>query len=757
MSLITENEQESTIRRMQLEMQGLVSSVESLRTSISNTASTSAATATARRSLINNLTRNSDFNHSVDSWFNEVPTALNQLHEAANVYVFPPLAPITVNDAAMTNGSNVLTCATSAPFTAAMNGRSVIVSGAGADGAPLIGTFTFASATTGTVSVPASTTVTGAKARINLQKLTHRTTKTGGTGANDALKDAAHTDYATSISDPDWLKIAGYARLGSKNVAAFPFGHFASDGTTYVPLHQLHPGRVVFTRLNIARANRFVHVPGRLFLGIYNNKDTALDWVRGSAFAIRARVETIGGASFSTRTAQYQVIIDTQSGYSLVSQVLDVANCPDEAALNSIRAKVHLTWTPFAGAINVKVYRKYSGENVFLLEESSSLNGTYTDINHPLRQDIGGAFPVISDERQEVGSYWASALGEYENLVVSGDAPWQPTELHLPFPPSVNLAEVFDPHLIIGLTEPLSTRLTGIGTNGTTGVIESDLNPFTAAMVGKVATIRSQSTNTNLTTTVAAFTSSSQITLAAVPPSAASDNILEIKDSQPRGLLFDCVGTAIMDEEFGGGEWQFHTDDNSEGRKQRAVAIPNGSVQGSAGGNPGTGGGTGGIVAPGGEPECVLNSMLIAVRGVSNTDIQLKLARHVTLEDRLWSGLGFEDENFNEIAWIKSSRVTEVLYFKAGREEFIGTATHRFVPSLQHAKKGMAAATFLAGENTLLFRHGSVRLNTITSIESRTGTFDVVSFGLKKTNKPYGHLFIANNWLSHNLKSSLLA
>lgn len=757
MSLITDNEQESTIRRMRLEMQGLSNSVESLRASISNTASTSAATATARRSLINNLTRNSDFNHSVDSWFNDVPTVANQLHEAANVYVFPPLAPVTVNDAAMTNGSNVLTCATSAPFTAAMNGRYVVVSGAGAAGVPLIGTFTYTSATTGTLSNPAATTVTGATVRINLQKLTHRNTKNNGTGANDALKDANHTDYAASISDPDWLKIAGYARLGSKNVAAFPFGHFASDGTTYVPLHQLYPGRVVFTRLNIARANKFVHVPGRLFLGIYNNKDTQLDWVRGSAFAVAARVEVIGGASFSTRTAQYQVIIDTQSGYSLVSQILDVANCPDEAALNSIRAKVHLTWTPFAGAINVKVYRKYAGENVFLLEESSSLNGTYTDINHPLRQNVGAAFPTVSAERQEVGSYWASALGELDDLVISGDAPWQPTEVYLPFPPSVNLAEVFDPHLIIGLTESLSTRLTGIETNGTTGVIEAEGSPFTAGMVGKVALIRSQSTNTNLTTTVASFTSSSQITLAAVPPSAASDNVLEIKDSQPRGLLFDCVGTAVMDEEFGGGEWQFHTDDNSEGRKQRAVAVPNGSVQGSAGGNPGTGGGTGGIVEPGGEPECVLNSLLIAVRGVSNTDIQLKLARHVTLEDRLWTGLGFEDENFNEVAWIKFSRVTEVLHFRSGKEEFIGTATHRFVPSLQHAKKGVAAASFLEGENTLLFRAGSVKLNAIASIEPLDGLFDVVSFGLKKTTKPYGHLFIANNWLSHNLKSLLLA
>src|SRR6185369_10837962 len=81
---------------------------------------------TPARQGINNLIRNSDHNHSVDTWFNTTPVPGNQQHECANVYAYPQIAPVEITDAAMTAGSNVLNCAASNPFTAAMNGRWAI-------------------------------------------------------------------------------------------------------------------------------------------------------------------------------------------------------------------------------------------------------------------------------------------------------------------------------------------------------------------------------------------------------------------------------------------------------------------------------------------------------------------------------------------------------------------------------------------------------------------------------------------------------
>lgn len=67
-----------------------------------------------------------------------------------------------VNDAAMTSGSAVLTCATSLPFTAGDVGRNVMVLGAGASGETLVGTIS-AYTDTGhvTLSATAGTTVSG--------------------------------------------------------------------------------------------------------------------------------------------------------------------------------------------------------------------------------------------------------------------------------------------------------------------------------------------------------------------------------------------------------------------------------------------------------------------------------------------------------------------------------------------------------------------------------------------------------------------
>ena len=694
------------------------------------------------RQGINNMLRNTDHSHSVDTWFNASPSGTDEEKECANVYAYPPIEPIEVTDAEMTSGSPTLECNTSAPFTADMNGRYAIVEGAGASGAKLSGTITYVSPTEATMSVNAATTVTGANARINLQKFGHKNKKNAsGDTVTDALKDASHTNIASNISDPDWQKSSGIARLGSTNVLAYPFGRFADNGTDYIALHQLFAGREPFVRLNLARASEHVKVKGKLFLAIYNDHESHLDWIRGADFTLTTRVD---GAPATTVSTEYMVVIETDFGFRLVSEIVTVAGAPDDTAF-SAGARVRLAWQYYAGSVRTTVYRKRSGGNVFRLESFSTGANTYADVNFSQRVDTGSAsFPSFSDSEKSVPSRVATAAGELDDLAVDGVAEaWQKMEYRLPFSPSVNMAQVFDPHLVIGLTEPLATEVRDAVTNGTT-TITSAAAQFTAAMVGKNFTLTKADGTESLTGTVASFVDSEEITLSSAPGWSSEDNILEIEDSQPNGLLIDLVGVSLNE-----GEWDFHPDDNS--RPQTAAATPNGSTQGGTGGQPPTStGGTGGV-------DCVLDSSVVKVRGKSNADIIEKRADEVLLTDRLWNGLGFSDADFNEIESISRKEVNEIRWLLLETKRLGCTRFHRVIRDELSFKRGIGVSALKRGENVLTVSANSTKLETVIALARERGRFTVISFELKKSNKRTAHLMVINDVVSHNRKLPLEA
>lgn len=712
------------------------------------------------RQGINNLIRNSDHNHSVDTWFNSVPAGDNQLHECANVYAYPELAPVIVTDAAMTAGNNTIDCTTSAPFTSAMNGRWAVIEGAGASGARLAGTLTYVSPTQATLSVNASTNVSGARARLNLQKLGHKTTKNNVGAVNDALKSSTHTDYNSNITDPDWNKSSGYFRLGGAQIVGYPFGRFASNGTTYVPLHFTFSGRELFARFNISRMNAFVKVKGRLFMGVYNNHEEVLDFVAGSNLSISGQV--IGNPS-STISTEYMIVLETEQGFSIVSNVLTVAGAPDDTGFNQ-GARVRLSWTYYAGATRVVVYRKRAGGNVFRLEADDNPRGSYVDVNNATREDTGStSFPSIPDSVENVRSYWASPEGEFDDLAIDGSGvSWRPLEVRLPYPPSVDMSKLFDPHFIIGLTQPLATEVTDAATNGT-ATVTSAAAQFTAAMVGKNFTITNPATLQTHTGTVAAYVGPGEITLSSAVPWSAAGNILEIEDSQPHGLHIDCVGVSIND-----GEWEINPEDNSELRGQPVASNPNGSTQGSpTGGAPTGGGGTGGI-------DCVSDAAMIKVLGrvgllrflfvqalvylrISFPDrwkvrIAEKPAGEVHLTDRLWNGLGYSDADFNELAWIRRAEVGELRLLETETKKLGCTESHRLVRGRQDFRNGIMTRRLKTGEKVLISDGKGVRIETVLAMPAIKGRFTVISFGMKKSKKRTGRLFVADDVLGHNRK-----
>jgi hypothetical protein len=720
---------QARLRREILENSGNSSQIQNLQRQIDALTLQNVDTETSQaRQPIQQEIRNTDHNHSVDTWFNSTPISGNQQHEAANVYTFPPLEPLTINDAVINSGSNVLTSASN-PFTSAMIGRFVIITGAGVSGDKLSGEITaFTNSGQVTLSVNASTSVSGASAKINLQKLTKRNSKNTVGSVNDALKASSHSNYSSNITDPDWDKNFGIVRLGSKNIVVYPFGFFQSNGTTFVPLHQIFAGRTKFFRLNYARGSKYVKAKGRLFVGLYNNYDKEFDFIKGANLSLSGMV---AGNPSTTVSTQYLVVLQTGQGYTVVSDVLTI-NAPDTAGFNN-GAVVNLSWANFAGTILKTLYRKQGTGNVFKIDENSSGSSEFTDNNPATRIDTGTtSFPTFTNLQPAINSYWASTIAdnganELNTGIVNGEGTWTAIEAFLPVASSVNMGTVFDPHLVIGLTEPLATELTDVVTNSTV-TVTSAAGQFTSLMVGKAFTLTNRDNLTEMILgTVSAVTNSTTVVLSVSATWTGTNNTLVIDDSQPRGLLFDLVGISATE-----GEWAFHADDNSELRGQPVAANPNGSTQGNTTGS--NQGGTGGV-------RCLENSTRVIVKTFDgHKSIQIG---DLTLSDEIFDGFSA----FQKITKITRYRVAEILRIQTADEMILCTETHRFVSTSDTFAKGFPAKSLKNGSQVLTSNKFACKLQNIISIEEKFGDFEVTSIELEGN-----HLFYADGFVSHNAK-----
>lgn len=751
MTYISPQERDRTLRRLQLEQGGPNSQTDppeigrlQQQIDILNLQVATLIPPVTNRQGILNMIRNGDHNHSVNTWWETAPATgggIDKNVEAANVYAYPAFDPITITDAAMSStvSPNDLHSASN-PFTADMDGRYAIVEGAGAAGADLVGIITYTGPGTVNLSNPCLTTVTGATARINLLKLTH-TNNLNSLGAvpNDALKDASHSAIGSNIADPDWHKENGTVRIGvATDIVGYPFGKFDNTGLNYVPLHQLFPGRTPIVRLNIARANQYVKIPGKIYLGIYNNNEAVLDWVKGAPFSLDTDIDPPGPAT--TVSTDYMVTIETDQGFTLVSEVVTLANAPDDTAMSG-GTRVTLFWTLFAGATVTTIYRRRAAGNVFKMEAFESGANSWTDVNLSTRFDTGTtSFPAPGDASSTIAAYWATADGELDDITYDGQADrfWQPVIATLPFPATVDLGALFDPHFIVGLTMPLATQLTDVVTHSTTS-ISSAAAQFTAAMTGKAFTLTKSDGTASVTGTFT-YVSATNGTLSAAATWTETGSTLVIDDSQPHGLYYDLVGVSLND-----GEWDYHIEDNSELRGQQVAANPNGSHQGGTGGGE-PGGGGGGV-------NCVLDSSVGQVRGISNTDIIEKRADEILITDRFWNGMGFEDSDFNTIEWIKVHTVSEIKWLLTATKRLGCTRTHRVIDDRATSVKcGIAVADLFQGRNVLISDNNSTKIEQVLGLPSESGNFKVISFGLKETARRTCHLFIWNGIVSHNRK-----
>lgn len=659
-------------------------------------------------------------------------------YECANVYVSEPFEPIESGTAAITSGTPNLTDSGN-PFTVDMVGRSVIIVGAGTAGADLAAIITaFVGAGAVTLDTNAGTTVSGANARYNLIKLNHEhalTVADPDTDISDVLKSPDHPAWASAIQDPDWDRSQGFARVGGRNVLVYPFGFYANDGVTFVALHQMFPGRHPFCRFLVARAAAHVKIKGRMFAGFYNNNPLVLDWVKGDPFTIDGAVL---GSPASTVSTQYMVVLETQQGFSIVSDVLTIASAPSNTGFSQ-GARVLLEWPYYAGTVNKKIYRKQGAGNVYLLEQDGSGSNQYVDVNISTRTDTGSAsFPTFTNEQQYVRSYFAFNENLTDQISVNGVSDeWTLCEFRMPFVQSINMAQIFDPCLILGIDEPLATEITDAVVTGT--AVQSDTGAFDAAMVGKNCTFTDSDGNTH-STTVSAFTDANNIAVTSGPGNGTYT--LEIEDSQPNGLLFDQIGVSLTD-----GEWTYNPEDNSEARGTPVVIAPDGTSQGG-GILTGDGGGGGGVIIT-----CIHVDTMMAIQDGEN--VQWIAAKDILPgKHRVWNGLGGHKSAFNPVRWKRVAEVDEMYLVRTFSARIACTRGHRFVSTPETFVAGIPLADLSQGEKVLISDANSIRLEPITGLRRLQGKFEVVSFGLETKGRPAEtrHLMVCANFVSHNEK-----
>lgn len=504
----------------------------------------------------------------------------------------------------------------------------------------------------------------------------------------------------------------------------------------FVNLHGLYPGRSVFVRANLARASQYVKLRGRLTFGIWNDHETAMEYVRGADLTLSVTKE---GTPAATVTAIYMLIIETDQGFSIVSDQKTVLNSSDndsftEAVFNLVR------WTAYAGTLHAKLYRKLGAGNVFLIKTIESGTGGYADHNPATKTDTGiTTFPNPSNRIRGVRSFFATAenaldLVPYDN---EPDKVWLPIEATLPFPSTVNLSRVLSPKLLIGLTEAPSLYVTD-GVTASNEFPTSALGLFTADHIGKTAIITDPATGDTVTATINDVLDAETLELDTGTSWTSTGNTLEILGGYPHGLYFDLIGASLLS-----GEWAHHPEDLN--RPQNVASNPNGSSQGGIGGGGGDGGGHGGF--------CVLDE---SVTPIVTDDGEIVEITACELQNgfRVFYGEFYDDgrPKFNIVTNVSNKTVNEIIYVGNGETGFGGTSVSRYVRDEDNFTQGTMLRDSVKGGSLLRFGGSGHVSDRIKKREVRVGRFGVTSISLKGDDPIKNQLFLVNGYLHHNAK-----
>lgn len=254
----------------------------------------------------------------------------------------------------------------------------------------------------------------------------------GNQATNTTLKSSDHTLYSTTLNDPDWDNVNGWARIGTDLWLCQPLKQNLIRPSLQYLVSFIYKLGAEIDGNDSYRIN--------VFAGIWD--DTTNKFIEGSAITLNAEVEGLPTATTSTT---YFVIFYTNWGESIGTAEVTVA----APTTYSDTQYVYLSWDQPVGVIRTEIYRK-RGSLVKNLNPPYPA-GSYKDKGATRGADLS-AFPTA--DRTKAKAYMRTTQ---HNLPLATTKRWiKSVQLNIPIPKDYNASLTTGRQwFVMGLTDPV--------------------------------------------------------------------------------------------------------------------------------------------------------------------------------------------------------------------------------------------------------------------------------------------------------------
>ncbi|HKS27831.1 MAG TPA: Hint domain-containing protein [Pyrinomonadaceae bacterium] len=252
-----------------------------------------------------------------------------------------------------------------------------------------------------------------------------------------ALKSLDHSLYAAGegadTGKPDWDRVFGWIEDGSTGDLC--------DIIIKLPANIVGPGQRWFVRMRLGALDAaLIPEDVQVFAGIWHTTATGEGYVEGSDFDLSHSVEGVAGST----SIDYRVLAKTDSGVSILSNVLNVPDAPDAFSTSDY---VKLFFNAGPGFIEYQIYKKVGSDyfHIYTVRNSSDLQ--YNDVGIVAFEDevVTGWPSVTQAAPQAYAETKTVRIGAYQGE-------WKANDLTIDVPATYDFSETVEQYLRIGLT-----------------------------------------------------------------------------------------------------------------------------------------------------------------------------------------------------------------------------------------------------------------------------------------------------------------
>jgi hypothetical protein len=259
----------------------------------------------------------------------------------------------------------------------------------------------------------------------------------------NALKAVGHSGFAAAegadLELPRWDRVNGWAEIGSDGAQY--------DLVAHLPAKIVSPGQRWYVRFQLGALNStLLPAAVQAFAGFWHKTSGSEGWVQGGNFTLSHEIHGTPGS----QSIDYRVLAKTDSGVSVLSDILNVPNAPDVLSTSDY---VKLFYDAGPGFITFEIHRKIGAafSHVYTVRNSSDLQYNDVGIVH-----VGGVqgWPAVTDSAPR-------AYAETKNLRVgSFGQVWQSNDLQIVVPSTYDFSETEPDGLFlrVGLTAPTAVN-----------------------------------------------------------------------------------------------------------------------------------------------------------------------------------------------------------------------------------------------------------------------------------------------------------